>query len=93
MCNLSGCVVLAPCHRNGFECVCLVPMIVLVAVLLLLSQSHVNLSLLWERQIMSHDGSTVRGDEKQKLLFSCRQGWPWDCIDCTSSLTEASSTP
>lgn len=91
MCNLSGCVVLAPCHRNGFERICLVPVIVPTAVLVSLSQSPVN--LLWERQITSHDGFTICGDEKQKFFFSCRQGWPWDCVDCTISLTKASSTP
>lgn len=66
MCNLSGCVVLAPCHRNGFERICLVPVIVPTAVLVSLSQSPVN--LLWERQITSHDGFTVCGDEKQNLF-------------------------
>lgn len=93
MCDLSGCVAFPPCHRNEFESVCLVPVIVLVVVLLPLSQSLVNLPLLWERQITSHDGFTVCGDEKQKLLLSCRQGCPWDCVDCTISLTKASSTP
>lgn len=68
-------MVLAPCHRDGFESVSLVLVIVLVAVLLPLSQSLVNLPLLWERQTTSHDGFPVCGDEKQKLLFSCSQDW------------------
>lgn len=86
-------MVLAPYHRNGFEGVSLVLVIVLVAVLLPLSQSLVNLPLLWERQITSQDGFTVCGDEKQKLLFSCSQGWLWDFVDYTISLTKVSSTP
>ena len=71
--NLSGYMALAPCHRNGFQSICLVPVVVLVAVLLPHSLSHVNMLLLWERQITSHDGSAVCGDEKQKLLCSRRQ--------------------
>lgn len=86
-------MVLVPCHRNGFEGVSLVLVIVLLAVLLPLSQSPVNLPLLWERQIKSQDGFPVCGGEKQKLLFGCSQGWLWDCVDYTISLTKASSTP
>lgn len=47
----------------------------------------------WFGRGTSHGGLTVCGDEKQKLLFRCRQGWPWDCGDCAISLTKVCSTP
>lgn len=68
----------------------MVPVVVLVAVLLPHSLSHVSILQLWERQNPGHDGSAVCGDAKQNLLCSRRQGWPWGCVECTISLTKVS---
>lgn len=66
-------MVSAPCRRDAFQLVCLVAVVMLVSVLLPHNLSLMNVPLLWERQITSHDGFVVWGDKKQNLLYSHRQ--------------------
>lgn len=57
----------------------MVPVVVVVAVLLRHSPSLANVPLLWERQITSHDGSTVGTRSKSFCAVvdktSCGGGW------------------